>query len=899
MASATTLAQISALLSALRERGHAARVVGISTLERCDDVTSVSAGGESYAVRQCDSALAVREALLEAGARGAPVVIVTPLGERDLESDVRARLARGRLLTLRAWDAVRALLRVRALDPRLVDEALAEEILRLPGVAARAVPSGFLDLDTAWDLAGESVGLRSGRPDLLELLRWSQEGGGDGWAAATDAWRAALRRRVQGTAGPAGELVLDALGEGGADAVALGLACGVIFPPDVPADARAALERAAGRLERYCGQRPLPADAGRRWAAAARTWILDRRLEHGLPAVRASLHAGDGLLRDVDAQAWAFLSDLSPLGFEQRLGRVAEALDAAVGDLSGDSMDALAEAVRAVERHLLADEPAERSERVRMAARLLRSLRVEAGEPVSLDEAVLRYAASSGFVDWARAELAPGDGSEALARAYARLVAEASRRREAENQSFARRLAGWLQGGGVRQGVLRVEDVLDSVVGPLLAQAPVLVLVIDGLSVAVFREIAADLAREGWVESVPHDGPDVQAVLAALPSVTEVSRASLLCGRLTQGLAADEKQGFQGHAALAAHCRRGKPPLLFHKADLVDGGDAGLASVARAEIADRERRVVGVVINAVDDHLSKGEQIRPRWGIEAIRPLRAVLHAALEAGRTVVVTSDHGHVVEAGTQAAAAQAEAERWRADDGQAAAGEIALWGARVVLPRAQRLVALWSERLRYGGRKNGYHGGASPQEVVIPLGVFRAVTDDPEVGSIPGWREIPPFTPAWWNDDLAPASRVSRPAPVGRRRPRTPPAQVSLPFEAAPPPVATAAARVSGAHWIDALLRSDVWKAQVRAAGRVALDEERVRQALLAFEERGGTLTRAALGHRLGLPAVRLAGVVVALRRLLNVDGYAVLGSDDGADTLVLHLELLRRQFGLEGE
>jgi hypothetical protein len=896
MASATTLAQISALLASLRERGHAARVVGISTLARCD-VESVSIGEERWLVRQCDSALAVREALLETQALDGSMVIVTPLGEGDLESDVRARLARGRLLTLRSWDAVRALLHVRALDPRLVDEALAEEILRLPGVTTRAVPSGFLDLDTAWDLAGESVGLRSGRPDVLELLRWSQEGGGEAWSGATDAWRAALRRRVRASAGPAGEALLDALGAGGADAVALGLACAVIFHPEAPDGARGALERAAGRLERYCGQHALSADAGRRWAAAARTWIADRRLEHGLGAVRASLHAGDGLLREVDAQAWAFLSDLSPLGLEQRLARAAGAIEDALDDLSSASVGILAESVRAAERHLLADEPAERTERVRMALRLVRSLHVETAVPRSFEDAVKHYAASSGFVDWARAELWPGDGSEPLARAYTRLVSEVSRRREAENESFARALADWLASGGLRQGVPRVEDVLDSVVAPLAAQAPVLLLVLDGMSVAVFRELAVDLVREGWVESVPREGPDVQAVLAALPSVTEVSRASLLCGRLTQGLAADEKQGFQGHVVLAGHCQRGKPPLLLHKADLVDGGDAGLAPAARAEFADRERRVVGVVINAVDDHLSKGEQIRPRWSIEAIRPLRAVLHAALEAGRTLIVTSDHGHVVEAGTQAGA-QAEAGRWRADDGQTAPGEIALGGARLVLPRAQRLVALWSERQRYGGRKNGYHGGASPQEVVIPLGVFRAVTDDPETAPLAGWREIPPFTPAWWSDDAAPASRASWPVPAVRRRTRPAPAQVALPFEPAPPPANVVALSPTEAHWIHALLRSSVWKAQVQAAGRVALDPERVRQALLAFEERGGTLTRAALGHKLGLPAVRLAGVVVALRRLLNVDGYAVLAVDDRADMLVLDVALLRRQFGLEG-
>ena len=48
------------------------------------------------------------------------------------------------------------------------------------------------------------------------------------------------------------------------------------------------------------------------------------------------------------------------------------------------------------------------------------------------------------------------------------------------------------------------------------------------------------------------------------------------------------------------------------------------------------------------------------------------------------------------------------------------VALGDGRVVLP--------WREELRYGPRKAGYHGGAAPAEVVIPLIVLSAAGRTP---------------------------------------------------------------------------------------------------------------------------------------------------------------------------
>ena len=66
----------------------------------------------------------------------------------------------------------------------------------------------------------------------------------------------------------------------------------------------------------------------------------------------------------------------------------------------------------------------------------------------------------------------------------------------------------------------------------------------------------------------------------------------------------------------------------------------------------------------------------------------------------------------------------------------------GDRVVLPAEHRLIAPWSEKLRYSVKKNGYHGGVTMQEMVVPVAVLSARDDLPQ-----GWSEPPVDTPDWW--------------------------------------------------------------------------------------------------------------------------------------------------------
>jgi hypothetical protein len=236
------------------------------------------------------------------------------------------------------------------------------------------------------------------------------------------------------------------------------------------------------------------------------------------------------------------------------------------------------------------------------------------------------------------------------------------------------------------------------VLAPIAATHPTLLLVMDGLSVSIFRELFARGARHGWAELMPSDLGRPLVGVAALPTVTEVSRASLLGGRLALGAAAHEKAGFAAHAALLAHSRAGAPPRLFHKGDLADA--TNLAPALRAAIADPHQRVIGVVYNAVDDHLSGPDQLHQRWMLEDLRLLSPLLREAREARRVVVITADHGHLLEDGTTQIDGGGESDRWRPGTDRRSPHEVVVSGGRVVTrDGSNAVVCLWGESTRYG--------------------------------------------------------------------------------------------------------------------------------------------------------------------------------------------------------
>jgi hypothetical protein len=363
---------------------------------------------------------------------------------------------------------------------------------------------------------------------------------------------------------------------------------------------------------------------------------------------------------------------------------------------------------------------------------------------------------------------------------------------------------------------------------------------------------------------------------------------------LRQGNATVEKNGFAAHPGLRAHCRSGAVPVLFHKASLQEADDASLAAEVRGEIAASHRRVVGVVVNAVDDSLLKGEQIDTRWSRDEIKVLPTLLHEAKSARRMVVLLADHGHVLDHQAQGRPGEG-GERWRIDDGRPAADELQLTGSRVVIPDNHRLIAPWTEKVRYGVKKNGYHGGVSPQEMVIPITVLCASETLPA-----GWVEAPITTPAWWDE---PFLEQQPPEEVPLRLKPSKPRGLGPLFDyvqettAAVQPVAGAATpEESVPEWIQAFLASPILAEQKHLAGRTVPADEIIIKLLTALDRRGGKLTSTALARAIDYPLLRLRGLLAVMQRVLNIDGYAVLTRDEASDTVELHRDLLCRQFDL---
>ncbi len=860
--------------------------------------------GRQFALRWCESSLAIREALCDVERHdpaAAGLVVITPLATHEIAEDIAARLARGRVFQPEGWDMVRQLFQARETDARLGRYAWMPQIL-IDGAAQGPYPpvaNGFLGLETAWaEVLQRFLRIPAARPDAVSLLSWSMTSEA---ASALDplpaAARADVMRWLAEAAGSAGELILGCIEAGRmADALPLGLVCAVVFAPE--GEGQAALGQAAIRLERFVGDKHIGVVEGRAWARAADQVVRAA----GVDATRAMLDRADALLRDLRVAEFAHLSDMLPTALDQRLQDLALALSAHVAEpTEANLVQVEHQADRALRHTLLAAQPA-RAERVEMARRLSRWMVTAPRPAASLKTAAAWQSDEGAFVDWARFRLLGGDEVAELSQAYSACREALIARRNQFAKPFAQALIEWNANKPSVDGrLIPVESVLERVLAPIASSHPTLLLVMDGLSVSIFRELFARSASHGWAEMVPSDIGHPMIGVAALPTVTEVSRASLLCGRLTLGAAAQEKSGFASHAALLAHSRPGAPPRLFHKGELAEA--TNLAPEVRAAVADPHQRVIGVVYNAVDDHLSGPDQLHQRWALEDLRLLLPLLREAREARRVVVITADHGHLLEDGTTQLAG-GESDRWRPGTDVHGPQELVVSGGRVVTSDGSNaVICLWGESTRYGGRRNGYHGGLSPQEVTLPLAVML-----PLGMSLPGWTPAPPAQPEWWELPPLAGSNEAKPAFAGTIAPpvrplgRKPKAQAGQPqlFDATELPVIPAPATAPAApDWISALLSGTIYASQRKLAARVALPDDTMRSLLAALSERGGKLSRAALAQRLALPEMRLPGMLSAVRRVLNVDQAPVLIVDEATGTVELNLALLQQQFRLVGQ
>jgi hypothetical protein len=497
-----------------------------------------------------------------------------------------------------------------------------------------------------------------------------------------------------------------------------------------------------------------------------------------------------------------------------------------------------------------------------MAVRLLRWLHSVDPTLTDFEDSAQWYSREGSWVDWARTRIRGGYERGALAASLANLTDAVKERRERQNRQFALMVAAWNNQGAHFQKLGGVESIIDRYIVPLARkEEPVLVIVLDGMSFAVCRDLSIELSARRWTAWSP-DTMEVPPIVTALPSVTEFSRYSLLSGTLARGNQGAEELAWCTHSAMVGASGKQHPPVLFHKNDLA--AMAGPDSPVLREIADTRRLIVGVVINAIDDSLSGPVQIAPDWDLEYLAVLRPLLDEAAAAGRIVLLTADHGHILDYGTECRR-QEGSDRYRPGKGDGA-GEYYLEGGRVV--GSAGVTTLGVEGIRYGSRpRNGYHGGVTPQECLVPVMVFAQTGR-----AIPDWREVVESQPEWWSA----GSPIPVKEPKTKRKPKL---QQTLFSE----------------DWISSLLTSELFRQQMGAPGN-RIQPERVAVVLRALDAAGNRLLRAAFASRMSLPLVRVNTTVAAMQRVLNYDGYSVLTIDEAADMVVLDRSLLDVQFNL---
>jgi hypothetical protein len=731
------------------------------------------------------------------------------------------------------------------------------------------------------------------------------------------------------------------------------------------------------RLEARLGGTVPGTDALRTWAAEAATAIevMERaavtrgdtgyRREIERPSQKDAgqlLARADQLLAAVQAEALADDSDLLPSGLTRRLAALAERLRAATApaavrfrdDNSADVDGPLisAEALRQVEAawtdvaaHRLAevhdDVPA-----CRAAVRLVRWLATDSatGESavgalpaLSLPTLARRHGEHDAWADSAINDAAPGVTDRELGSGLAAVLSIAGTRRAAHDRAFAVALAAYTRDdpGRARHGYWQIEDLLPDTVLPLARKTPVLLLVLDGMSAGVGAEVVASVvarSRSDWAEALLPGQPRRAAALAALPTITRVSRASLFTGRLTVGGQDVERAGFKA----LTHDHGVPGALLFHKRPL-DSSKPGyaLADDVAGVIEDTRRHpLVACVLNTIDDALDRSDPESIAWGAETVKHLRPLLDGAKNAGRVVILTADHGHVIERrqGTQRTYPDTSSSRSRSAVPPAGEGEIVVSGPRVLLHDETAVLAV-DQDLRYGPLKAGYHGGGTPAEAIVPVAVLvpgavpRNSDDDDDSGLV----LAPPQEPAWWLDPEPGPAAETPPLPSALAAPTTerpgrsqeiatvpskrpdetmatlfdeidvapqlpipdivPPRSASAAKPAAP---ATAAAELSVPARV---IKSKAYAAQKKIAGRISVTDEHVATLLSALlAAPGRRLTPAAAAASLQVAPVLLRGAVLQVQKLLNIEGYAVLRVDADGATLILDDTLLLEQYGI---
>jgi hypothetical protein len=635
-------------------------------------------------------------------------------------------------------------------------------------------------------------------------------------------------------------------------------------------------------------------------------------------ADRRLLEGAQNLAMSGGASALATASDWLPAGHAARETAVATALSKFVDAPTAESLEDVFAALDHLSSHRLdgAIRRSEHAEARKMAARLSAWLLTRRVRPQLADhgtpwqpaiDLARRYTEEGGFLDWARQSLRGMRGAgDTLMSASRRLHEAVEAVARADDERFAKAYVSWVDAGKPSSEVLPIEHVTKRVVAQFLKGGEhrrLLLVLMDGMSYAAAVQVLQRLRDQrrwspiawrtpGWNGQLP-----IPPVLAAAPTLTEVSRAALFAG------VADPRFGDQGtdkddaRWASNPHLRElaGEEPLMVFFRREIHAGHELIAEVKQAVAGDH--RVVAVVVNAIDEQLKGSLQVAVDYSKTPILPLEALLSAADGAERAVLLVADHGHVAGdamrvAGGRIPIGREGGARWRAlaEGEELQDGEVLLPPASWKPRGAASIAAMWDTTLANRAPRYGEHGGVSLAEAVAPAFLIgpewldRVAGDDVELSC----RVLP--EPDWWVLKIA-RPAVTTIASVGY--PKVPAAQLKLlPVEAAQSP--NTPALVPTEPTLVARLRSSSLFAQ-QVTGVPKPDVERVLMWLAVLVEAGGSLTAPDFARLCGVRPHQVGGVVARLG-VLNADGFAIVEHDVAGRRVVLHKARLLSQFGV---
>lgn len=924
----------------LTSKNHHGGVVIIQSPERWEGPSQYSRNGVPVAVHQVNTPLAVRWALTRLDPEVPWHFLVTPLGDADLVSDLRDRLTP--YSAVQVVDATRSLLGAFSatsvvpgtISPGDIPATLA--VLDSRGTHITPAPAGVLTPDhLAAQLLGSVLGLKadgavsadSARPlTLVDVLQWSlTPGAADDWhdlgAAVPEPVYTAATHWLARTLDPRVGAALRYLDVNGPDGLLTwGLAAEVLV-----ADPAATAEEASVRHDATVALRSRTdtdtstAEEIQAWSSAAVTAVArnraDNRADHR--ATEAAVQAAEKLIistNRLSAETLLYRSSVCPGGFTDRIERIATALSSTVdAAASTPGVESAYQAIRTARSHRDARDT-ERNGDIASAEAALRlwqwmhsSERTAASVPATPSTLTGWLNDQRTSLSWVNVciNAAWREQSSTALHLVTRRIAEQAR---AAVQALDREFAALASRAGSSRGLagsaLLVEDVLDRVVRPLLVDdrqtRPVLMLVLDGMSTASANHLLASIHKSyhgRWHEMATED-EDLATALAIYPTVTTKSRASLFSGATATGGQDVERRGLsQWYRSAVKGVHGAGEAVLLHKADLEmrTSAVAELDGITPLVEDTTGHPLVAAVLNTIDDALDKSDPIDRQWAIDDITHLRVLLQAAARAGRTVVLVSDHGHVVDRGLSAPSPLGgNSARWRHVDGEPTEQEVPVHGDRVLTDDHQAVLAV-DEDLRYTARKAGYHGGLSLAEASIPVVVL---TQEPEQLQSRTRTTLPLVQmddtmrhPAWWElrEDFVrisggtPAATTATSDTAGKSDPQDGLFSIDVAPTAARPVL------------FKGLETNQGFQEQVTQAPIRGQDADSIADILRTMGANNNTLPRVQLQNIMGLSNIQFVGALTGLKRILNIDGVEVIANNGG--DITLNPEQLRQQFGLE--